>query len=217
MSSVDAKGRVVSLLQGTKATTGYYGLADVKANTDGLFDDILDQWPEAIRSERRANYPNTIPVFGESTRLTRRAPAVYVYRNGVRQDNSPLGFQDFTEEDSLGNPKKYDSMFQVRNIEQLQLLVLAANSPQQRDDLFQIVRELLYRGVPYFSEIGAIGFQVTNARDGQFVTEAQGSSQIVYAAEIDVQFFTSITWTDRADVRGAVHGSFSVTQYEDYL
>jgi len=218
VSSVDAKGRVVSLLQGSKATTGYYGLSDVRANTDGLWDDILSQWSAQVRTDRLSKLPDTIPVFGESTRLTRKAPAVYVYRNGFRQDTSPLGFQSGTAEDTQGNPLNYTSNFQVRGIEQIQLMVLAANSPQQRDDMFQCVRELLYRGVPYFSEIGAIGFQVTNARDGQFVTEgAQGSPQIVFAAEIDIQFFTSITWSDRESALSAVEGSFSVIQYQDYL
>lgn len=216
MSSIDAKGRVVSLLSGTKAETGYYGLTDAISNTDGLFDNILSQWSASIRQERRQRLPDSIPVFGESTRLTRKAPAVYVYRNGVRQDNSPLGFQSFTGQDTEGNPKKFQ-FFQVRNVENLQCLVLSANSPQQRDDLFLVVRELLYRGVSYFSSIGAIGFQVTNARDGQFVTEnAQGSSQIIFAAELDIQFFTSLTWEERNDVRGQVEGSFSVISYTDY-
>ena len=215
MSSMDAKGAVLALLMGTKAVTGYYGLPDVMANTNGIWDNILSHVDSGVRTSRLESLPDSIPVRGEYPRTRKKEPGVYVYRNGWSQDASPLGFAASTQEDTLGNSSMYNATFEVRGLEKMQVMILAANTPIVRDDLFLVIKELLYRGVSYLSDQGILGFQVTSARDGQFTQEEK--PHFVHAAEINFQVFTTTTWTDRADKVRAVESSFEIVQYEDYI
>lgn len=220
MSSIDAKSLVLTLLSGSKATTGYYGLSDAVANTDGLFDEILASVDSTTRAERLLKWQelegDTVPVYGESIRTVMRSPAVYVFRNGFRQDTSPLGFRAGSTELQNSNAGRFQTNFQVRGVTQLRLS-LFGNNPQQRDDLFLILKELLYRGVPYFSDNGAKGFMVTNARDGQYVIGEGRGAQILHAADIDVQLLVDTTWSSTEETATAILDEYQITPYSEYL
>lgn len=227
MSSTDSKAAVIQLLKGSKATTGYYGLIDVLANTDGIWDEILAKTPYSTddRARRLARLNEVgktqgstepkIPVYGEARRTNRKYPAVEVYRNGFRQGMSPLGYELDVQDDADENPLKFQTEAFVGGIEQLKIMVIAIE-PTMRDDLYLAVRELLYRGIGYFSSLCAVGFNIISARDGQ-IPLMDTPQQIASVVEIDLQFFTEISWLERNDRAGKVNHSFKIVQYSDVL
>ena len=215
MSSVDAKSILFALLKGNKASTGYYGVSDVTDNTDEIYDSVMSSEAEADRVKRLAKWQELkggIPVYGESIHTVMRSPAVYVFRNGYRSQGNPLGFLEDTVDSESSN--YFEHEFMARGIDQLRISVFG-NTPNQRDELFVIVRELLFRGVSYLSSRGAKGFQILNAKDGQFVVGRGQQATILHGADIDIQLLTQTTWTERERKSSAILTEYQVTPYEE--
>lgn len=225
MASLNMKRAVISLLTGTKATTGYYGLSDVYDNTDDLADNIFWQFSTTERSAILALWSaNSVQVKGEYVRSNYTTPRIIVLRSSdsERLDHAGdyLGLDDdASDADNLHEHHQYGSDFD----ESVQLIVQAAgHGPGQRDDLYMVLRELIIRARPYFENLGASNLLWRNGRDGEGFRPDK-SPHIVHEATATLSYFNRMTWSEKAtritrirsNYTGYNQGRVTVDPFED--
>lgn len=203
MASPNAKKRIMDLLGGTYATTGYYGLGDLVANTDDLIDQIYTSptYSDQDRADIATWYANpyhAIAIKGEYPRTNADLPAIYLWRvSDGESPYAPIG-------DGFGYDEDSDTGTQValwRGTflqEQLQIEIWAGPSPGIRDALYLAVRELFLRGRRYLDEADIKEAEWANGRDGQDYDPTK-KPQIIHKAGALITYRVPLTWVEREE------------------
>lgn len=201
MASVNMKRAVITILNGSKATTGYYGLSDVYADTDDIAQDIFWQYSSAERSAILAKWAaSPIRVSGEYALSDFASPKIMVLRSSDRERNDHIG--DYTGVDSTLSDA--DDFFEHHEYgtefdESVSLIVqVAGHGPGQRDDVYMVMREIILRARPYFHGLGLVTMVWADGRDGEgFRTDM--SPQIIHEARASLRYINSIRWIEKSD------------------
>lgn len=200
MASTNAKKLIIELLNGSKETTGQYGLADIYANTDLITDNIFQQYSASERTliqNRWTEIP--VKVVGEYSRSNYTAPRIIVLRSSDSERPEALG--DYfgldsasTNADSFREHHTYGTYLDER----LTLIIQAAgHGPGQRDDLYLALRELVIRAREYLIANGMHTLQWRDGRDGDGFRMEKGQ-HIVHEARASLQYINELTWTETA-------------------
>lgn len=201
MSSPDVVYQVKRLLEGIKSTTGYYGWQDVVANTDSILDDFfaqrgletgeLAQIKTAYAVADRVSFDLDYPYEIE------QLPHIFIIHTGDEPSpQTPMGRQlgpDHTLDDDT-------NVYLVTGIKRMETVMIgmAAADPESRNDIYLIVRELLWRMVPGLIAKNIIEPQFFGGRTGGFnMTNVHDGTPIrVSAAEIYMRCHTRVCATD---------------------
>lgn len=200
MASVNMKRAVITLLQGTKVSTGYYGLQDVYDNTDSLADDILWQFSAAERATTFTRWAaNPIKVTGEYARSNYQAPKIMVLRSS---DSERLDFagdyigvnETLSENDSFHEWHEWGSDLD----ESVQLIIQApGHGPGNRDDIYMVLRELIIRARKYFEALGLSNLLWQQGSDGDGF-QPDKSPHIVHEARATLRYINPLRWSEKS-------------------
>jgi len=201
LSSINVKKLVRDLLKGTKATTGYYGLPDLVANTDSIISEIYsaDGYTATELAALAAWYAGrvTFPVLAEYPRTVQDLPAVFVFRQGDSEiERGIVGEFVGTDEDEdtdFTATEIYGSIFS----EQISIHIWATGDGAMRDDLYIAVRELIMRAVSYFASADVM-FEWKAGKDGQLYEESE-RPRIIHQAQATLSCTSSIQWTSTGE------------------
>lgn len=197
MASPNAKRRIQTLLRGTKATTGYYGLGDLVANTDDIISKIYvaPDYTDADRTQIATWMARReIPVLSEYPRTNADLPCVFVFRTSDSETpNGILGYEGGCDEDLTTDETEY--MQRVTMAEETIQLAVWAVGASMRDDLYLAVRELCFRAARgYFEGMGIEAPEWVNGKDGQMF-RPEANPQIIHTAEATIRCRTTPSWT----------------------
>jgi len=203
MASVNMKKRIIDLLNGTYAANGYYGLADVYADTDDLAEQVWNAptYSDADRTAILASLnEKNVNVFGEYPRHVQDLPALFVYRASDAEPpgKTPLGGY-LGEEDSLGTDSQGVKVWGTYLEETMTLsLWTSSNGPGQRDDLYLLVRELIIRGREWFHDAGVDTLEWKSGKDSQMF-RPDAIPQIIHTAEATIGYYNTLFWNEKQD------------------
>lgn len=196
MSSVDAKKRLFDLYNGSYATTGAYGFADLAANTDQLVEQIYTAptFSDDDRAQLVTSFAKwKIAVRGEFPRDLAQLPCLTILRSSDSEPSGFLGDYKGQATDEI-TPYKGADIYGTRFDEVVEFHVWATGkgARMMRDILYLAVRELFVRGRKYLMSAGIITPQWRGGKDGQMkrpewqphIVHA-GYAQIAYKAELD--------------------------------
>ena len=207
MSSIDVKKRLFDLYNGSMATTGAYGLADLVANTDELIEQIYvaPVYSDEDRAKLVARFAAwNIAVLGEFPRKPAQLPCVSILRaSDGEQRGAPIGDYMGQVEDEI-TAFKGAELYGTRFDEVLEVHVWASGkgSRMQRDILYLAVRELFVRGRRFLMAGGAIAPTWRNGKDGQ-AKKPEFESHIVHAGYAQIGYRAELTYVERPDkIRG---------------
>lgn len=205
MSSVNVKKLLRTLLEGTKATTGYYGFGDFAANTDSILSEIYTApaYTDADRVALAAFFAraddagvlrNAVTVLSEYPRTVKDLPAIFVFRTGD-SEHSPGYLGDLYDEidDDLSTDHSHADTMGTNISESISLHLWASGDGALRDDLYLAMRELVIRGRKYLIDGGVEIPQWKNGKDGQLFQE-DARPQIIHTAEATITCRVPLTW-----------------------
>lgn len=209
MSSVNAKKRILDLLSGSYASTGYYGFSDIYADTDGLAQNIWSAptYSDANRTAIMAALTaKPVTLLNEYPRTVAQLPAVFVYRIGDGESRGFVG--DYSDEDEDGSTWQYESHEYGADLQETIGLSLwtSSNGPGQRDDLFLALRELLIRGRGYLHAAGLLVAEYKSGADGQHYRPEE-QPHIVHTADIQISLINPLRWTERENRMLSINGN----------
>jgi hypothetical protein len=226
MPSINAKKLIRNLLEGSKATTGYYGLADLAANTDGIVSEIYagEAYTDAERASIAAWLASKpIRVFPEYPRDVADLPAVFVWRvsdgeasPGVLGDY--LGDDDDDDNDLFAESARYGTWFN----EQISVNMWAYGDGAMRDDLYLAVREIIIRGRQYLHAAGLITCEWKSGQDGQMY-RPEYLPHVIHTAEASIHCEALLHYVSKhpatrqikTNYRGYAGGTVSARPFED--
>lgn len=221
MSSLNIKKAILDLLNGSYATTGYYGLSDVYANTDSITDSIWSYHDAAKRTQYMAALAaNPIKVRGEYVRSEYEVPVIVVVQQPDRERSEFLGDYIGIDED-LSDDFNEVHTFGVDVDESILLVIQSAGkgSKSQRDDLYQVVRELLLRARMYFESLGALNFTWTRGQNGEG-KRGELQPHVVHQATININYTNPIRWTEKkqriTEFNGSLEGYGGIVSVNPY-
>jgi len=200
MASTNAKKLVIELLNGSKATTGQYGLSDVYANTDLITDDIFQLYSADERTRIQDRWTETpVKVAGEYSRSNYTAPRIIVLRSSDNERPETLGdYMGLDSASSTADSFREHHTYGTYLDERLSLVIQAAgHGPGQRDDLYLVLRELIIRARQYLISNGMHTLQWRDGRDGDGFRPDKGP-HIIHEARATLQYINQLTWTETA-------------------
>lgn len=194
MPSPDAKKRVMDLLKGSKATTGYYGLLDL--STLSLVEEIYTSpsYSAPERAKLAAYYQsNPVHVIGEYPRTQAKFPCIIVARAGDSEEpvlGDAFGFDD--EEDSEEESHEASGTWLQEQIK-LEIWSVGAGGVTERDALYLAVREILLRGRKFFSAAEIREIRWSSGRDGRGY-QPSSEPQLIHTAEATLTCKVPLWW-----------------------
>lgn len=193
MASVNGKRAVKNLLEKGKAEIGYYGLPDIKANTDKLLEKIFSgsEYTDADRAKIVAFFSSQdIKVLGEYPRKVAQLPCIVLYR--TRDGEVPRGIIG----DELGESEQLYKGSMFSEAIKLEIWVGDRGGPDLRDDLYLIVRELFLRGRTYLGQTcKMIAPEWTEGQDGMLY-DPERAPHIVHKAMATIPYKQVTTWEE---------------------
>ena len=193
MSSVDVKKRLFDLLNGTLGTTGYYGVADLAANTNDLISEIYvdPTYTAADRAKIATRFTATpISVLAEFPRNNEPLPSVVILRSSDgERPGAAMG--DYLGQDDDGLNDIYGTRF--NEVLEIHVLASGKGSRMLRDMLYLAVRELVIRGRPYLMSGGADIPTWRGGKDGQF-QQPEFAPHIVHGAYAQIGYSAEMSW-----------------------
>lgn len=214
MSTQDAKKRLIDLLKGTKAVTGYYGLPDVVAGTDEILFEILGgkEYSTTEKTEIQAWVTGLkkIEVLPAYPHRVQQLPAVFVYRaDDSEMEGGPLGDYLGMDQD-LSTDDSQVLMYGVLNDERLSINIWSIGEPERRDWLYLIVKELVLRGRLWFSEADIAISAWKNGKDGQLY-DPDAEPHIIHRAQATLVTKTVTQWPESVErirqIRSRTHST----------
>jgi hypothetical protein len=225
MPSLNSKKIIRNLFEGSKATTGYYGLSDLAANTDSIVGDIYagGAYTDAERAGIASWLTSTpIRVFPEYPREVADLPAIFIWRvnDGETQGflGDYVGDDDDDEDDLFDETSRYGVWF----TEQISVNIWAYGDGAMRDDLYLAVREIFIRGRKYLHESGLIVCEWKSGQDGQMY-RPEYIPNIVHTAEASIHCEAPLYYTSkqpairqlRSNYQGRNGGRVAAVPFED--
>lgn len=194
MAAPNVKKLLLTLLGGTFAQTGYYGLPDL-ATTPALLADIYQApaYTSQDRTRLASFFLRNIPVMGEYPQEAALLPAVFVQRTGSAEQRTLLG-DEMGFADDLDDDETAVSVQGTLLNENYQVSIWATGGTEMRDTLFLAVRYLLLRGRHYLHSAGVMGLEMTSGRDGQMF-RPQDDPLVLHAADISLSCVVPLEWT----------------------
>lgn len=202
MASADLKKRLLDLLEGTKAATGYYGLGDLYVDTDSISEDIWTA-PTYTDAERTGIVEKLaamqVKVLGEYPRSDSQLPCIVIQRlsDAERPEHlgDYLGVADTSDADDYQEHHQYGSDFNER----LQLTIMTGGkaSANLRDLLYLAVREIVVRGRLYLVAAGVTAVQWADGRDGEMF-QRDKAPHIAHQATASIRYINHMTWTEKS-------------------
>lgn len=197
MATADFKQAIVNVLNGSFATTGYYGLSDLKNNTDELVQSIFDEpvYTQGTRDKLVKYFSeSTIELRGEAPRRKAELPCVVLLRDSSSEDTAFVGdFLDYAEE----QPDFINVEVQGARLFERMVVEAWGRRTTTRDAVYVAVRELLFRARPYFRSCGLKPVEMTAGDDGQMNLSEEKKPLTVHKGKMAWSAKSLITWEHR--------------------
>lgn len=199
MSSVNAKKRIKDLLDGTLATTNYYGFGDLAVNTDDIISEIYTSptYSDADRANLVTWFAaNPITVLPEFPRTVKDLPAVFIARVGDTESSKGI-LGDYFDEDL--DDEDIDTIVRGTYFDETITLTLWCSSGGggQRDDIYLALREIVIRGMDYLHLADIITPEWKNGVDGQMF-DPEARPQVIHTAKATITYRVAMTWEENA-------------------
>lgn len=217
MASANLKKRLIDLLSGSHASTGYYGFADLAINAE-LVADIYEEEYDAAGQLKMMTWfaERSISVIGEYPRGPEQLPAIVVQRvQDSEYARGPLGHA-FGPDRSADTNTDISLVWGTRSQETFQISVWALESTAMRDVLYLALKELLFRGRAYLEAPKPI--ELLTFRGGRDTQQDVGTLKeplIIHQAVLTIEAKTKTTWKESRAKATELKGSSEFTQWKD--